>query len=30
MVLGGVLWANMKNLFKLRRGTIFRVNANGE
>ncbi|NNG26676.1 MAG: EamA family transporter [Ignavibacteriaceae bacterium] len=30
MVLGGVLWANMKNLFELRRGTIFRVNANGE
>lgn len=30
MVLGGVLWANMKNLFKLRKGTIFKVNGNSE
>ena len=27
MVLGGVLWANMKNLFKLRKGTIIKVNG---
>jgi len=27
MVLGGVLWANMNNLFKLRKGTIIKVNG---
>jgi len=27
MVLGGVFWANMKNLIKLRKGTIFKVNG---
>jgi drug/metabolite transporter (DMT)-like permease len=27
MVLGGVFWANLKNLFKLRKGTIFKVNG---
>jgi drug/metabolite transporter (DMT)-like permease len=30
MVLGGVLWANMKNLFKLREGTIIKVNGSSE
>ncbi len=27
MVLGGVFWANLKNLIKLRKGTIFKVNG---
>ena len=27
MILGGVLWANMNNLFKLRKGTIIKVNG---
>lgn len=27
MVLGGVFWANLKNLFKLRKGTIFKFNG---
>ena len=27
LVLGGVFWANMENLFKLRKGTIFRANG---
>ena len=30
MVLGGVLWANVKNLFKLRKGTIFRINGSSK
>ena len=30
MVLGGVLWANMNNLFKLKKGTIFRVNGSSK
>ncbi len=29
MVLGGLIWANLKNLLKLRKGTIFRVNTGG-
>jgi len=27
MVLGGVFWANLRNLFKLRKGTIFKFNG---
>jgi len=30
MVLGGVLWANMNNLFKLKKGTIFKVNGSSK
>lgn len=29
MVLSGLIWANLKNLLKLRKGTIFRVNTGG-
>ena len=30
MVLGGVLWANMNNLFKLKKGTIFKFNGSSK
>jgi len=30
MVLGGVLWANLNNLFKLKKGTIFKVNGSSK